>query len=295
MIDFIDAGLKVALCERDVAMELARHFPSRDAAQIRPVADAIAPFVSRLVDALRFVLRASHDTCAGRAVAFANGQILGYVLDDRDLLSEQELGVLGLLDDAYLIHRHAAELIGRYGVLIREGLRVSEALNLTWGALDLEHGVIHLDENKTNDPRDWSLDPGVLAALRIWKKFGKKGHSASDRVFARPDGRTLDRYEAAARLRDCLRDAGVTREQLFERSKNRLALRAHDLRASFVTVSLGTGRSEAWVTDRTGHQSSAMVYEYKREVRLCEELKLGPFLPLVEVIPELAAKRAKGT
>jgi hypothetical protein len=123
-----------------------------------------------------------------------------------------------------------------YGVLIREGLRVSEALNLTWSALDLEHGVISLDENKTDDPRDWSLDPGVCRALQVWKSLGPKARRAGAKVFVRPDGRVLDRYEAAARLRDCLREAGVTREQLFVRSDTRLALRAHDLRASFVTV-----------------------------------------------------------
>jgi integrase len=200
-------------------------------------------------------------------------------------------------EDAALMKCVRVPLIERlfYGVLIREGLRVSEALNLTWSSLDLEHGVLSLDENKTDDPRDWSLDPGVRAALRIWKKLAAKGHSANKKVFVRADGRTLDRYEAAARLREYLQEAGVTRAQLFERSGSRLALRAHDLRASFVTISLGIGRSESWVTDRTGHQSSAMVYKYKRQVSLHQELKLGPLTPLDEAIPELAAAVARAT
>lgn len=198
-------------------------------------------------------------------------------------------------EDAALMRCRTVPEVERlfYGVLIREGLRVSEALDLTWSVLDLEHGVISLDENKTDDPRDWSLDPGVCRALRVWKSLAPKARGAGAKVFVKPDGRVLDRYEAAARLRDCLREAGVTREQLFVRSDTRLALRAHDLRASFVTVSLANGRSEAWVTDRTGHKSSAMVYRYKRGVRLCQELKLGPFLPLDEAIPELAAEAAK--
>jgi integrase len=41
-------------------------------------------------------------------------------------------------------------------------------------------------------------------------------------------------------------------------------LRAHDLRATFVTLSLAQGKSEAWITDRTGHKSSQVIYRYKR-------------------------------
>jgi integrase len=44
-----------------------------------------------------------------------------------------------------------------YGVLAREGLRLGEALRLEWSDLDLEHGTLSLDENKTDDPRTWAL------------------------------------------------------------------------------------------------------------------------------------------
>ena len=56
-----------------------------------------------------------------------------------------------------------------FGLLAREGMRLSEALQLTWANLDLEHGVIRLDTNKTADPRSWALDAGVAEALRRWK------------------------------------------------------------------------------------------------------------------------------
>ncbi len=53
-----------------------------------------------------------------------------------------------------------------YGFLAREGMRsASEALSLTWADLDLERGAIRLDTNKTDDPRAWTLDAGVVAAL----------------------------------------------------------------------------------------------------------------------------------
>ena len=48
-----------------------------------------------------------------------------------------------------------------YGFLAREGMRKEEALKLTWRDVDLERGAVKLDENKTDDPRAWALDPSV--------------------------------------------------------------------------------------------------------------------------------------
>ena len=64
--------------------------------------------------------------------------------------------------------------------------------------------------------------------------------------------------------------------------------RAHDLRATFVTLALGLGKSEAWVTQRTGHMSSVMLSRYKRSAMTAEELHLGWLLPMHKAIPELA-------
>ena len=61
----------------------------------------------------------------------------------------------------------------------------------------------------------------------------------------------------------------------------------HDLRGVFCTVSLADGKTESWITDRTGWQSSAMVGTYKRMARTFGELDLGPLTPLDEAIPEL--------
>jgi hypothetical protein len=81
--------------------------------------------------------------------------------------------------------------------------------------------------------------------------------------------------------------AGVDRPALFASTDARMALRVHDLRATFVTLALASGRSESWVTDRTGHKSSAMVAGYKRQVRTAAELSLGWLAPLDAAIPEL--------
>jgi integrase len=174
-----------------------------------------------------------------------------------------------------------------YGVLVREGLRVSEALALTWSDVDLERGVISLAHNKTDDPRTWALDPGVAEALRRWRRRFPMSLPSEAPVLVGPAGEQVDRFEAARELRQHLRLAGVNRVQLFETNDARIAIRAHDLRASFITVNLALGKTEAWITDRTGHRSSQMVYTYKRAARTFADLNLGGFFPLHEAIPEL--------
>ena len=84
------------------------------------------------------------------------------------------------------------------------------------------------------------------------------------------------------------REDFVTREKLFENNKDRMHLRVHDLRAGFVTLSLANGKSEAWVTQRTGHTTSAMLNRYRRDAEAISELNLGWFTPLYEAVPELA-------
>jgi len=64
-----------------------------------------------------------------------------------------------------------------------------------------------------------------------------------------------------------LERAELKRPQLFELTESRRHIVVHDLRATFVTVSLAEGKSEAWITDRTGHTSSTMLYKYKRAAR----------------------------
>ena len=43
-----------------------------------------------------------------------------------------------------------------------------------------------LDENKTDDPRSWALDPGVARALKMWKEAYCKDPKVDDHVFVDP-------------------------------------------------------------------------------------------------------------
>ena len=83
-------------------------------------------------------------------------------------------------EDAQLMACREVPLLDRvfYGLLVREGLRVGEATALTWGDLDLERGVINLEETKTDESRTWALDGSVTEALRRWKKW--VGRAAKD-------------------------------------------------------------------------------------------------------------------
>ena len=65
-------------------------------------------------------------------------------------------------------------------------------------------------------------------------------------------------------------------------------MRVHDLRGTFVTLSLANGKSEAWISDRTGHKSSTMINRYKRTARTFAELQSGELESLDVAIPELS-------
>lgn len=171
-----------------------------------------------------------------------------------------------------------------YGFLCREGMRSDEAATLQWRHVDLDRGWVSLDENKTDDPRAWSLAPDVLRALKRWKEL-EPPTSESALVFSvRGVGVNVDHL--AAKLRRDLKRAGVDRSLLFENTEARRRLVAHDLRATFVTVSLAAGKTERWVKDRTGHASEAL-NAYVRPARQWAEAELGFFAPLDEAIPEL--------
>ncbi|WP_441290258.1 tyrosine-type recombinase/integrase [Sorangium sp. KYC3313] len=169
-----------------------------------------------------------------------------------------------------------------YGFLIREGMRADEAGRLEPSDLDLERGAVVLDENKTDDPRAWALSPDVVRALRTYLAICPP----KERVFIGPSG-PLPGRSGAHNFRNHLRRAGIDRPELFETTQSRLNIRLHDTRATFITIKLANGRTETWISDRTGHKSSRQIHHYKRAARKVAELGLGDFAPLDEAIPEL--------
>ena len=165
-----------------------------------------------------------------------------------------------------------------YGFLAREGMRAGEALALEWDDLDLVRGVVRLDENKTDDARNWMLDAGTLRALQVWAKL-RGTHGC---VFDVSDAGHL-----ADDFRTHLAVAGVTRTELFESSEARRPIRCHDLRATFVTVSLACGKPESFVTAKTGHKSSTEVNNYRRLAQTFADVGALAFANMADTIPEI--------
>lgn len=176
-----------------------------------------------------------------------------------------------------------------FGFLPREGMRTGEACAMTWADLSLDVGAVRLDDNKTDDPRAWALDPSVATALRLWKEI-RKDTKPTDLVFKRADGTAYNSDRIAPLYREYLAKACKARPEILKAGTNRMRVRAHDMRGMFVTFSLAAGRSEAWVSARTGHTTSAMINRYRKTSETVAELSLGSLVPLVTAIPELAAR-----
>jgi integrase/predicted nucleotidyltransferase len=250
------------------------------------VAKLIAQVMGYVVYPLR--LRDANPIPKGWAPKRGSDRTSGYVYPDEE---RQLMGCMGL-PLCYRIF---------YGILAREGMRsTSEACALRWKSVDLQRGTLTLDKNKTGDARAWALLEGDRLALCAWFEIrGRPGPDAP--VFVNEDGEALATVDESGEMpshshrnaelyRRHLRIAGITRQELFVPSAERMQIRAHDLRVAFVTTALANGRTETWVQDRAGHCDSSQINRYRRAARTAAELGLGDWTPLHEAIPELRAR-----
>lgn len=152
------------------------------------------------------------------------------------LYPDEERALLGCTDVLFLRRR-------AYGLLTREGTRTDELARLTWADVDLVHNRLDLDQNKTDRPRSWDMRPDVVDALAVWRERFRSTASLEHCIVRDDEGSELNVDHLAAQLRADLSRAHVNRPKLLHGSKHRLRLRAHDLRATFVTVSLASGRT----------------------------------------------------
>lgn len=179
-----------------------------------------------------------------------------------------------------LAQRDIAEVFRLFcGILNREGMRLSELWDSEWWQWNLDEGTFLATKTKTGDPRLWALRPDVARAMRLWRDR----RSDLARPFVEMDELTR-REKVAEFFRLALAASGVTRAELFETTEHTGKLRAHDMRATFVTVSLAEGKNETWIRDHTAHKTTAMVDRYRRQARQFEELKVGPLADLVQAM-----------
>lgn len=165
--------------------------------------------------------------------------------------------------------------------------------NFRWSEIDLEHRTIISLHNKTGGAIMFAQEDDSLSGvgslidlLRRWREYcGWPPDSA-------PVIKTLRckaRGEAAA-LRTDLLLAGIKRGVLFSNTPQIQALRFHDLRATFVTWAKRAGKSDTWITDRSGPVTPSVMARYNRAARTVQDLfmKPGPFPDISLAIPELA-------
>jgi hypothetical protein len=104
MIDLLRIGFDEGISADEIADGLRRHSGDVVSEDVDELAGVLEGYLRAVPDALAAALAMSKDPHFGRAVAFATGTILTYIFDEEDLLPEASYGVVGLLDDAYLVH-----------------------------------------------------------------------------------------------------------------------------------------------------------------------------------------------
>jgi integrase len=181
-----------------------------------------------------------------------------------------------------------------YALACYLGLRKSSLLSLRWKGANLEQRTILSRVSKTGIAQLFEIPPGIVWVLQGW--YEVQGRPDADAFIIPPDelhlrggGRAQGdqpRSEAAA-LRADLRAAGITRSELFDAGPNVEPLRFHDLRATFNTWAKRAGKSDGWISDRTGHLTPEMIQRYTRAARTLEDLRIEPFPELTGTIPEL--------
>jgi integrase len=180
-----------------------------------------------------------------------------------------------------------------------------------WGGIQWDHGtvsVLHqkgrvrLDAGENDEhgvPIFFHVEPAcVLRVLRAWwEHCGRPG--GDEPVFCDlrgPDEPWREDREDAKVVRADLKASipeDKLREILFSEAGNVQQIRFHDGRATFCTWARRAGKSDTWITERTGHTPmSDMVKRYTRMAQTLADLRYEPFPDVTMAIPELAPQRA---
>jgi len=123
-----------------------------------------------------------------------------------------------------------------FATLIFTGLRISEALALTW---DDVNGSIRVKEGKTQAAqREIMLIPALSGLLRAWKLRQAPGHHF---VFSSAQGTPVSRREALRALRAAEKRAKLPEYTL------------HELRHTFASILIAQGETVSLVAHQMGH------------------------------------------
>lgn len=104
MIKYLETGLKLETETRHLAHLLSLHAPSMPEGELNQLATILSDLLHTIPENIRLInAYQAHPRCR-KPLAFAFGEILRYCFDEDDLLPERQFGVLGLIDDAYLLY-----------------------------------------------------------------------------------------------------------------------------------------------------------------------------------------------
>jgi uncharacterized membrane protein YkvA (DUF1232 family) len=133
VIEFLKRVLDDEVTADRVAQSLRQHAYGVPVEDVERVAAVVAEVVRTVPDALSWAFALAKDERCGRAVRFATGSVVHYLLDSNDLLPEAELGPLGLADDAFLVHAFVARVAQMYpfaGVSLPSGLAEPDTMRV---------------------------------------------------------------------------------------------------------------------------------------------------------------------
>lgn len=198
-----------------------------------------------------------------------------------------------------------------YAVTIYLYFRAGEIAALHWEDIDLAHGTVHVHraldrdtrvvaETKGKAARRFELERELVPLLKAMRKEQPQ----AELVF---DPWPLDK-DRAGQLRAWLKEAGITRAELFVSDRTRKNLTFHDLRATGTTWAAIGGDEPLKIMHRAGHKDLSTTMGYVREA---ENVRRGfgrvfPPLPqcllgeggtgveTVEFVPPFVPRRAMG-
>lgn len=110
MIDLLKLGVDEGITADGIAEALRRRAKDVPDEELDELAALLEQYLRSIPGAIATALGFANDPHCGRAVAFATGTILTYIFNEKDLLPEASFGIVGLLDDAYLVHGFVAAL-----------------------------------------------------------------------------------------------------------------------------------------------------------------------------------------
>jgi len=168
-----------------------------------------------------------------------------------------------------------------YAVAVYTYARAGELEALTWGDVDLEHGVIQINKaidretgevksTKSGETRRIPIEAELRPLLELLYEA-----RSGDRVLWMPDNE-----DRASMLRQHLELADVTRSDLFADNERQKHITFHDLRATGITWMAVRGDDPLRIKQRAGHASFSTTEMYIREA---ENLAAG----FGEVFPTL--------